>query len=266
MSEVSDRPAGGVAGSAGDGNDGNAGRRESLLARAFVRLADTLADEFDLVEFLHGLSVDSMEIIGAEAASVMLADTRGGLRLVASSEERMRVLELFEIQSAQGPCLEAFGTGQAVQAGAAESRLRWPVFAPRASEAGIRVMCAVPMRARTDTIGALNLFRGNDEPFSDAELEIARAMAQVATIALIQERAIRERSLLVEQLQTALHSRVVIEQAKGMLAEHLSTTVDEAFQLLNKYARDHNRRLTDVARDVVDRKLSHDALARRPAE
>ncbi len=266
MSELSGRPSVGRAGSEGDGNDGNARRRERLLARAFVRLADTLANEFDLVEFLHGLSIDSVEIIGAEAASVMLADTRGGLRLVASSEERMRVLELFEIQSAQGPCLDAFGTGQAVQASAAESRRRWPVFAPRATEAGFHVMCAVPMRARTDTIGALNLFRGNDKPFSDAELEIARAMAQVATIALIQERAIRERSLLVEQLQAALHSRVVIEQAKGMLAEHLSTTVDEAFRLLNRYTRDHNRRLTDVARDVVGRKLPHDAFARRRAE
>jgi GAF domain-containing protein len=139
-----------------------------------------------------------------------------------------------------------------------------PIFAPRASEAGFQAMCAVPMRAHTDTICALNLFRGTDELFSDPELEIARAMAQVATIALIQERAIRERSLLAEQLQTALRSRVVIEQAKGMLAEHLSVTVDQAFQLLNKYARDHNRRLTDVARNVVDRKLRHEALARQP--
>jgi len=176
----------------------------------------------------------------------------------------MRLLELFEIQSAQGPCLDAFGTGQPVQATAAESRSRWPMFAPRASEAGFQAMCAVPMRAHTDTIGALNLFRGNDEPFSDAELEIARAMAQVATIALIQERAIRERGLLAEQLQTALRSRVVIEQAKGMLAEHLFTTVDQAFRLLNRYARDHNRRLTEVARDVVDRTLPHEVLARWP--
>jgi transcriptional regulator with GAF, ATPase, and Fis domain len=246
-------------------NDGDARRRERLLARAFVRLADTLTDEFDVVEFLHGLSVDSAEIIGAEAASVMLANTRGQLRLVASSEERMRLVELFEIQSAQGPCLDAFGTGHTVQANAVESSIRWPVFARRASEAGFRAICAVPMRARTDTIGALNLFRGNDEPFSDADLEIARAMAQVATIALIQERAIRERSMLAEQLQAALRTRVVIEQAKGMLAEYLSTTVDEAFGLLRKYARDHNRGLTDVARDVVERKLPHAAVARRPA-
>ena len=257
-------PAGRRAGPQDRDNEDDARRRERLLARAFVRLADTLAEEFDVVEFLHGLSVDSVEIIRAEAASVMLADTRGGLRLIASSEERMRLLELFEIQSAQGPCLEAFGSGQAVRASAAESRSRWPVFAPQASEAGFQAMCAVPMRAHTDTIGALNLFRGNDEPFTDADLEIARAMAQVATIALIQERAIRERNLLTEQLQTALRSRIVIEQAKGMLAEHLTVTVDEAFQLLNRYARDHNRRLTDVARDVVDRRLPHDALARRP--
>jgi len=252
-------------GSAREGGNGDdARRRERLLARAFVRLADTLADEFDIVEFLQSLSADSVEIIGAEAASVMLANARGGLRLVASSEERMRLLELFEIQSEQGPCLDAFGTGHAVQASGAETHARWPVFAPRASEAGFHALCAVPMRAHADIIGALNLFRGSDQPFSDADLEIARAMAQVATIALIQERAIRERSMLAGQLQAALHSRIAIEQAKGMLAEHLSTTVDEAFQLLNRYARDHNRRLTEVAREVVDRKIPHDALARRP--
>jgi len=239
-------------------------RRERLMARAFVRLADTLTDEFDIVEFLQSLSADSVEIIGAEAASVMLANAHGELRLVASSEERMRLLELFEIQSAQGPCLDAFGSGQAVQASGAESHARWPVFAPRASEAGFRVLCAVPMRAHAEIIGALNLFRRGNQLFSDADLEIARAMAQVATVALIQEQAIRERSMLAGQLQAALRSRIVIEQAKGMLAEHLSTTVDEAFQLLNSYARDHNRRLTEVARDVVDRKIPHDALARRP--
>ena len=260
MAGLHRRQAGGARG----GNGGDTTRRERLLARAFVRLADTLAAEFDIVEFLQSLSVDSVEIIGAEAASVMLADARGELRLVASSEERMRLLELFEIQSAQGPCLDAFGSGQAVQASGAESRTRWPVFASRASEAGFQALCSVPMRARADIIGALNLFRGSDRPFSDAELEIARAMAQVATIALIQERAIRERSMLAGQLQAALRSRIVIEQAKGMLAEHLSTTVDDAFQLLNRYARDHNRKLTDVARDVVGRKIPHDALARRP--
>ena len=239
---------------------------EAVLARAFVRLADTLASDFDIVDFLQGLSADSVEILGAEAAGVMLADPRGGLRVIASSDERMRLLELFELQGAQGPCLDAFSTGRAVQAGAADSRVRWPAFAPHASDAGFRIMCAVPLRVRTDVIGALNLFRGTDEPFTDAEMDIAQAMGEMAAIGLIQERALRERTLLTEQLQAALTSRVVIEQAKGMLAEYLTMSVDDAFQLLRNYARDRNRRLSDVASDVVHRKIQSAALITSPGQ
>jgi GAF domain-containing protein len=121
-------------------------------------------------------------------------------------------------------------------------------------------MCAVPLRVRTDIIGALNLFRRTDEPFTADEIAIAQAMAEMAAIGLIQERALRERTLLTEQLQAALLSRVVIEQAKGMLAEYLKMSVDDAFQLLRSYTRDHNRKLSDVARDVVDRKIPSTAL------
>ena len=239
---------------------------EAVLARAFVRLADTLASDFDIVDFLQGLSADSVEILRAEAAGVMLADPRGGLRLIASSDERMRLLELFELQGAQGPCLDAFSSGRAIQASAADSRARWPVFAPRASGAGFQVMCAVPLRVRTDVIGALNLFRGSDEPFTRTEIEIAEAMAEMAAIGLIQERALRERNLLTEQLQAALNSRVVIEQAKGMLAEYLTMTVDDAFTLLRSYARHHNRKLSEIASDVVDRKIPSAALGRPPGQ
>jgi GAF domain-containing protein len=240
--------------------------REAVLARAFVRLADTLASDFDVVDFLHNLAADSVEILGAEAAGVMLADARGGLRLIASSDERMRLLELFELQGAQGPCLDAFSSGRAVQASAADSRARWPVFAPKASDAGFQMMCAVPLRVRTDVIGALNLFRGTDEPFTAAEMDIAQAMAEMAAIGLIQERALRERSLLAEQLQAALNSRVIIEQAKGMLAEYLTMNVDDAFKLLRNYARDHNRKLSEVAGDIVDRKISRAELTTRPGQ
>jgi len=251
-------------GGSGQGDPEDPVAREAVLARAFVRLADTLASDFDIVDFLHGLSADSVEILRAEAAGVMLADARGGLRLIASSDERMRLLELFELQGAQGPCLDAFSTGRPVQASAADSRARWPVFAPEASGAGFRVMCAVPLRVRTNVIGALNLFRGSDEPFTGAEMEIAQAMAEMAAIALIQERALRERHLLTEQLQAALSSRVIIEQAKGMLAEYLTMTADDAFKLLRIYARDHNRKLSAIASDVVNRNIPSAALARRP--
>jgi GAF domain-containing protein len=250
------------------GVSGQDGRRsgEAALARAFIRLADTLASDFDVVDFLLGLSADSVAILGAEAAGVMLSDVRGGLRLIASSDERMRLLELFELQGAQGPCLDAFSTGRAVQASAADSRIRWPVFAPHASDAGFQMMCAVPLRVRTDVIGALNLFRATDEPFTDAEMDIAQAMGEMAAIGLIQERALRERTLLTEQLQAALTSRVVIEQAKGMLAEFLQMTVDDAFQLLRNYARDRNCKLSHVARDVVERKIPSTALITSPGQ
>lgn len=240
--------------------------RESKLARAFVRLADTLVNDFDIVEFLHGLSADSVEILGAQAAGVMLADGRGTLRLIASSEERMRLLELFELQGAEGPCLDAFSSGRPVQAGVEDSRRRWPTFGPHAAEVGFRRMCAVPLRVRADTIGALNLFRGGDEPFTDAEIQLAQAMGEVAAIALLQERALREQGMLTGQLQAALNSRVTIEQAKGMLAEYLSVTVNEAFGLLRNYARENNRKLSEVAGDVVDRKISSDDLAGEPGQ
>jgi GAF domain-containing protein len=231
-----------------------------MLARTFVRLADTLANDFDIVDFLFGLSEDSVEILRAAAAGVMLADARGGLRLIASSDERMRLLELFELQGAQGPCLDAYSSGRAIQASAADSLERWPVFAPQASSAGFQLMCAVPLRVRTDVIGALNLFRGNDEPFTAAEMEIAQAMAEMAAIGLIQERALRERNLLVTQLQAAVNSRVIIEQAKGMLAERRQIDVDAAFAQMRAYAREHNRRLGDVATDLIDGRLDAEAL------
>src|ERR1700728_1828209 len=236
----------------GQGGRGDDIDREAVLARAFVRLADTLASDCDVVDFLHGLSADSVEILRAAAAGVMRADGRGGMRLIASSDERMRLLELFELQGAQGPWLDAYSSGRAVQANAADSRARWPDFAPQASDAGFQLMCAVPLRVRTDVIGALNLFRRSDEPFSGTEMEIAQAMAEMAAIGLIQERALRERSLLVTQLQAAVNSRVIIEQAKGMLAEYLAVTVDDAFTMLRNYSRYHNRKLSEVAGDVVN--------------
>jgi transcriptional regulator with GAF, ATPase, and Fis domain len=239
---------------------------EAVLARVFIRLADTLASDFDIVELLQRLSADSVEVLDAEAAGVMLADARGSLRLIASSDERMRLLEIFELQGEQGPCLDAFATGRPVQANAVDSQARWPDFAPRATDAGFQMMCAVPLRLRTDTIGALNLFRRTDELFTDAEMDIAQAMGEMAAIGLIQERALRERSLLTEQLQAALISRVIIEQAKGMLAEYLSLNVDEAFHLLRTYARTRNLKLSEVASDVVNRRLPSIALITRPEQ
>jgi GAF domain-containing protein len=229
--------------------------RDRLLARVFVRLADTLVDDFDIVEFLHALCADVVQLIGAETAGVMLADARGGLRLLASSEERMRVLELFELQSQQGPCLDAYRVHETVTATVADGEKLWPDFAAYAAELGFRHMGAVPLQLRDITIGALNIFRVTDHPFADTDLEIAQAMAKVAATGLLQRRTIDDGNLVSEQLRTALQSRIAIEQAKGVLAEHLKISVDDAFERLRKHARNTNQKLTELARDVANKRV-----------
>jgi GAF domain-containing protein len=239
--------------------------REAMLARVFVRLADTLADDFDLGEFVHGLSVDAVEILGAEAAGVMLADQHGGgLRLAASSEDRMRALELLELKTTEGPCLDAFASGRPVQASAADSLGRWPAFAPQASEAGFGRMCGMPLRAGQKMIGVLNLFHGNDEPVIGDEMAIAQAMADVTAIALTQAQALRKSTVLTGQLEAALASRIVIEQAKGMLAQSFSMPVNGAFHLIRRYARQNNRKLAEVAADIINQKITSQDLTTQP--
>ncbi len=223
-----------------------------LLSDTFVELADTMVADFDVIDFLHLLTDRSVALLSASAAGVMLADPRGELRVAASSNEAAGVLELFQIQNDQGPCLDCFRTGQPVTAAdLAGPGQPWPRFAAAATQAGFRTVEALPMRLRDQVIGALNLFRADPGPFHPAELRLGQALADVATIGLLHERNVRHRDTLAEQLQGALNSRVVIEQAKGKLAERLGMDMDQAFTLLRDYARNSNQRLTDVARNFV---------------
>ncbi len=223
-----------------------------LLSDTFVELADTMVADFDVIDFLHLLTRRSVALLSASAAGVMLADPRGELRCAASSNEAAGLLELFQIQNDQGPCLDCFRTGQPVTAtDLASPKQRWPRFAEAAAQAGFQTVEALPMRLRTQVIGALNLFRADPGPWDPAELRVGQALADVATIGLLHERNVRRSDTLAEQLQRALNSRVVIEQAKGKLAERLGMEMDQAFTLLRDYARNSNQRLTDVARNFV---------------
>jgi len=230
--------------------------REQRLARAFVELADTLVSGFDVVEFMSMLATRAVDLVGLAAAGVLLDDKRGQLRVVAASDEMVRLLELLELQQDDGPCTEAFRRGVAVQAGAAEALRRWPRFAEQAAGLGYQVMCALPLRLRDQTVGALNLFRATPQPLDEADLVVGQALADVATIGLLQERSMRESRLLAEQLQVALNSRVTLEQAKGVLAEQTGLSIDQAFEVLRHFARRHNLRLVEVARLVVTGELS----------
>jgi GAF domain-containing protein len=223
-----------------------------LLSDTFVELADTMVADFDILDFLHLLTDRSVQLLAASAAGVVLADPRGALRVAAASSEEVGLLELFQLQNDQGPCLECFRTGRPVTAAdLAVPDRRWPRFAHAAVRAGFRTVEALPMRLREQVVGALNLFRAAPGAFDPADLRIAQALADVATIGLLHERNVRRRETIAEQLQAALNSRVVIEQAKGKLAERLSIDMDRAFAMLRDYARSTNQHLTDVARDFV---------------
>jgi transcriptional regulator with GAF, ATPase, and Fis domain len=222
------------------------------VSEVFVEMADTLVDEFDLIEFLQKVTARASELVGTAAAGLLLADGDGRLQFMAASDEQAHLLELFQVQSQEGPCQDCFRFGTAVtNADLREAGDRWPLFAPRAVAAGFRSVHAFPMRLRKEVIGALNLFGSEAGRIDSADASIVQAMADVATIGLLQERAVRRGEVLTEQLQGALTSRVIIEQAKGAVAQIHGVSVDDAFKMLRDYCRNHNLRLGVVASAVL---------------
>jgi GAF domain-containing protein len=240
----------------------SAGREQSLVA-AFVRLADTLVADYDVIDLFHGLCADCVELLGADAAGLMLGNQRGALQVVSASEEAAQLVELFQLQADQGPCLDCYATSTQVEAGnLAAAADRWPRFVARAREHGFGAVHALPMRLRGQTIGALNLFHRDPHAMPAGELAVGQALADVATIAILSDRSTREREQLTEQLQAALHSRVIIEQAKGILAERGHIALDEAFTRMRAHARATQQRLSDLARGVIDNTLDTTPMLR----
>ncbi|MFI9026798.1 GAF and ANTAR domain-containing protein [Streptomyces sp. NPDC053560] len=229
--------------------------REEELAAAFVELADTLVADFDIMDFLHVLAERAIALLPVDAAGVVLLDARGRMVDASATDERTRQLELAQIEWEEGPCRDCTRTGSAVPytlLDAAEARDRWPRFTGWALARGFAGVAGMPLRLRERSVGALNVFRCCREAPSRAELRLGQALADVATIGILQYRALRDRSLLDERLEDALGSRVVVEQAKGVLAERLHVSLDEAFERLRARARSRRRPLTDLARAVID--------------
>jgi ANTAR domain/GAF domain len=226
--------------------------REQRLAETFVELADTLVDDFDVIDFLQVLAARCVELLDVAAAGIMLADPRGSLMTVAASDERARLLELFEIQNDEGPCRDCYRLGAAVVNVDLEgARERWPQFTPQAISGGFRSANALPLRLRSQVVGSLNLFHAGTGGLGEAELRMAQALADAATIGIVHQRTIRRGEVVAGQLQVALTSRIVIEQAKGVLAERLRISPDNAFEVLRGAARSRNRLLSDLARDIT---------------
>jgi GAF domain-containing protein len=235
--------------------------REQDLLAAFIEFADTIVDDYDVVEFLHRLATRCVELVDASEAGIMLADRDGTLHYVASSSERMRLIELFELQHDQGPCLDAYRDGVQVHSGLSDDAYtRWPRFAPYARDAGFESVSALPMRLRTEVIGALNLFSTTPAPLGPEDQQVAQALADIATIGILQERALNDGRIVTSQLEGALASRIVIEQAKGIVAERNHVGIDTAFELLRSYARTHHRLLRQTAHEIINETLATDAL------
>lgn len=237
--------------------------KTQLIATTFVELADTLVASYDVIDFLHLLTERCVELLGVSEAGVMLADPTGGLRVLASSSERMEALELLELQTEDGPCLDAWHSKGAV----AEPDLvghgaaRWPRFAPLAVDAGFSSVYALPMRLRQQCIGALNLFGDDVSGLGDDDALLGQALADVASIGILHERFTREQQLVSDQLHTALSSRIVIEQAKGVIAQRAGVDVNAAFVLIRNHARSSQRPLSEVANDIVQRRIPAGLLA-----
>jgi ANTAR domain/GAF domain len=226
--------------------------REQRLAETFVELADTLTDDFDVIDFLQVLAARCVELLDVAAAGIMLADQGGSLMTVAASDERARLLELFEIQNDEGPCRDCYRLGTAVvNVDLHGARERWPQFTPQAIAEGFRSANAVPLKLRSQVVGSLNLFHATTGGLGSGELRLAQALADAATIGILQQRTIQRTEVVAGQLQSALTSRIIIEQAKGVLAERLKISTDDAFEMLRGAARSRNRLLSDLARDVA---------------
>ncbi|MGI9032454.1 MAG: GAF domain-containing protein [Acidimicrobiales bacterium] len=235
--------------------------REERLASTLVALADTLVDDFDVVELLALLVERSVELLDASAAGLVLADDTGKLRLMASTSEAMELVELFQVQNDQGPCFDCYRSGEPVTVDDLTAATeQWPTFVPFATYAGFHAAHAFPLRLRRRVLGALNLFRSEPGGLAPPDIAAGQALADVAAIAILQFRAMRDAQVVTDQLQHALHSRIAIEQAKGMLAERAGIGMDDAFSGLRSYARASQRLLAEVAGDVVSGTLSPDVL------
>jgi GAF domain-containing protein len=237
--------------------------REQGVIRAFVGLADTLVDDYDIIDLLDRLAGYCVELLPADAAGIMLGDGQGKLRSVASTDERSDWMELLQIEADEGPCVDCFRSGSSVSVtDLAEAADRWPRFVAALQERGVLgSVHALPLRLRGEPIGALNLFHHRPGPLPVADLALGQALADVATIGILSERAIRRGEVVNEQLQTALTSRVVIEQAKGVLAARGHLSMNDAFDRMRGYARDRNLRLAQVAREIVETDLAAVVLA-----
>ena len=235
--------------------------REREIIRAFVEMSNELVDDYDVVDVLTQLTSHCAHLLDVSSAGLLLDDGRGVLHLAASSSERIHHLEIFQLQRNEGPCLDCFRDGeQVLVADLVDQEQRWPQFSRAAREVGFRSVHALPMRLTGNVLGALGLFGDTPGTLNDGDLALAQALLHVASVAIVNDRSATDRALVNSQLQAALTSRIIVEQAKGAIAQAGDLSMEDAFAVLRRYSRDHGTKLSVIASQVVDRELRHEAL------
>jgi transcriptional regulator with GAF, ATPase, and Fis domain len=231
--------------------------RESHLLDTVAALADSLVADFDVVDLLQLLVDECTALFDAAAAGILLVSAAGDLEVIVSTSERGEFIGLMQLRAGEGPCVEAATSGRVVTVPDLDRVSdRWPAFAADARQSGFASLHAIPMRLRDSTIGSLNLFRDRVGELNEPDAIAARTLTDIATISLLQQRLVEESAIAQAQLQRALDSRVVIEQAKGFLAQRNGLDMDAAFRVLRAHARSTHARLADVAADVVGGRLT----------
>lgn len=229
--------------------------RQGVVTLAFVEMVNALVDDFDVIDVLTAMTARCVELLHADAAGILLADQQGTLRVIGASNEQAHLLELLQIQNDEGPCMDCYRTGRVVATVDLTGPTPWPTFAAASVARGYLWACAVPMRIKDFRMGCLNLFGSERTTLTTQDIALAQGFSDVATIAISQHRLNDDGTVRERQLQQALDSRTVIEQAKGMVAAQRGVDMERAFTWLRDYARSHNRRLTDVANDVIVRTI-----------
>ena len=243
----------------------NPDAQQRAVSAAFIGLADSLVDEYDVADTLDTLMTACVELFLCEATGIVLADPAGALHVMASSTEQARLLELLELQHSEGPCWDCYRSGTAVSADdSADAAVRWPRFSPAARAAGYVSVHALPMRLRSRTIGAVNLFFTERVQMDPERAALAQALADMATIAILVHRVVDDSTVLAAQLQSALTHRLAIEQAKGILAERGQVDMATAFAALRTYCRSHRVSIADTADRLVSGQLAPGVILRRP--
>ena len=235
--------------------------REERINDAFVRVAGTLVDDYDVLDLLSTLMNTCTDLLDVQAGGILLADSTGQLELVASTSEEAEIVEIMIVAAGAGPCIDCFNTGTVVSVADIDADAgQWPRFRKTALDQGFRATHATPLRLHGEVVGAMNLLSTDVGALSSRDAKLAQALADVATVGILHERSLRQPEMVAAQLHLALDTRILVEQAKGVLAQIRSCTMTEAFTTLRDYARAHDVTLRVAAEGVVNRTISAEAL------